>query len=74
MIIGACRVFQGNMPLIPMKLKELTRTSRKNPKVRSDTRKPPGKQMSLIGKGNERAKESHGEQPRGKSHRKDKAL
>jgi hypothetical protein len=30
--------------------------------------------MSLIGKRNKRAKESHGEQPWGKSDRKDKAL
>jgi hypothetical protein len=32
------------------------------------------RQQSLIAKGNERSKESHGEQPRGKSDRKDKTL
>jgi hypothetical protein len=32
-IIGARRVFQGKIPLIPIKLKELTSTSGKKPKV-----------------------------------------
>jgi hypothetical protein len=40
MIIGARRVFQGKMPLIPIRLKELTPTSGKNPKVRRNTRNP----------------------------------
>jgi hypothetical protein len=77
MIIDAREVFQGKMPLIPLipiKLKELTPTSGKKPKGEERYKEPPGKQMSLIGKGNERAKESHGEQPQGKSDRKDKAL
>jgi hypothetical protein len=47
---------------------------REKAKGKERYKEPPGKQMSLIGKGNKRAKESHGEQPQGKLDRKDKAL
>jgi hypothetical protein len=40
MIIGTRGVFQGKMPVIPIKLKELIPTSGKNPKARRDTRNP----------------------------------
>jgi hypothetical protein len=74
MIIGTRGVFQGKMPLIPIKLKELIPTSGKKPKGEERYKEPRGKWMSLIGKGIKRAKESHGEQPQGKLDRKDKAL
>jgi hypothetical protein len=47
---------------------------RKKPKGEEKYKEPPGKEMSLIGKGNERAKETHAEQSQGESDRKDKAL
>jgi hypothetical protein len=50
-IISACRVFQGKIPLIPIKLKELMSTSRK---TQGGYKEPTGKRVSFIGKGNER--------------------
>jgi hypothetical protein len=50
------------MPLIPIRLKELTPTSGK-PKDKRRYEEPLGKRMSPTGKGNTKAKESHGEQP-----------
>jgi hypothetical protein len=50
-IINACRVFQGKIPLIPTKLKRLTSTSRK---TQGEYKEPTSKRVSFIGKGNER--------------------
>jgi hypothetical protein len=50
-IIGARRVFQWKIPLIPIKLKELTSTSGKTQGVYKE---PTGKRVSFTGKGNER--------------------
>jgi hypothetical protein len=51
-IIGARRVFQGKIPLIPIKLKELTSTSGK--KTQGGYKEPTGKRVIFVGEGNER--------------------
>jgi hypothetical protein len=51
MIIGAHRVFQGRIPLRPIKLKELTSTSGK---TQGGFKEPTGKRVNFIGKENER--------------------
>jgi hypothetical protein len=53
MIISAHRVFQGKMPLIPIRLKELTPTSGKT-QGRKGIQRTSGKRVNLIGKGSER--------------------
>jgi hypothetical protein len=50
-IIRARRVFQGKIPLIPIKLKELMSTYGK---TQGGYKEPTGKRVSFIGKGNER--------------------
>jgi hypothetical protein len=60
MIVDTHKAFQGKMPLIPIRLKELTPTSGKNSKGK-EIQRTPGYGMNLIGKENERAKDSHGE-------------
>jgi hypothetical protein len=59
------------MPLIPIRLKELTPTSGN---TQGRLKKPSCKRVGLIGKENESAKESHDEQPQGKADGKDKTL
>jgi hypothetical protein len=51
-VIGARKVFQGKMPLIPIRLKRVNTYIRK--KIHGWYTEPSGKRMSLIAKGNER--------------------
>jgi hypothetical protein len=63
-IIGARRVFQGKIPLIPIKLKVLTSTSGK---TQGGYKEPTGKRASFYREGEREMPKSHmANNPKGK--------